>query len=333
MAALLDGQITTEFRVRDVSRTFTLARAEENSFTSLVPKGPRPKSTLYEWPFKTRFAPSDNSVADAQDVDSSEVVNNEANKFMIQGRTQKGRVVIGVDDVAEELGTEYAVDKSLVADNVLDGIILARENFEVTCLKNGDSSPYTSTPSVVHRKMRGMTSFIRSANPGSPDLPIPAGALTPAGNIKAGLAVTAVTEEHFLDIIESISTTCRSSKHLHVFASPGLRRKISRWTKTQPEVAGEVPVRQWNNDPKSKEIMLTVERISCDFGKFFLHTHFALPAGVHALVVDLSMVKIRPVRNPSVRPLEYRGGAHLRMIEYINGLEVCNPQAHGKITT
>jgi hypothetical protein len=333
MAALLDGAISADFRIRDVSRTFTLARAEENPFTTLVAKGPKPKSSLYEWPFKTRFAPSDNSVADAQDVETSEIINNEGNKFMLQGRTQKGRVVIGVDDVAEELGNEYALEKSLVADNVLDAIILARENTEFTNLKNGDSSPYTSTPSVVHRKMRGITSFIRSANPGSPDLPVPSGALTPAGNIKAGLAVTAVTEEHFLDVIESISTTCRQSKSLHVYASPGLRRKISRWTKTQPEVAGEVPVRQFNHDVKTKEIMLTVERISCDFGKFFLHTHFSLPAGVHALIIDMSMVKMRPVRVPSMRPLEYRGGAHLRMIEYINGLEVCNPQAHGKITT
>ena len=331
MSALLDNDLDPKQRVRDVSTSFTYARMEEAPVSTMSKKGATPKSTLYEWRFKRRHAPSDNAIPENQDVQAGEIVNNESNKAMLQGRTQKSRVVIGVDDVAEELGEEN-IPGGLLADNVKDGIILAKENLEVTILKNDNSQSYVDANNP--RKLRGTTYWIRSANPADGDLPIPAMALTPAAQIVSGKATAAnVTEENLLDILQSIATTCRSVKNLHVFATPALRRQISAWLKFVPESAGNVLVRRFNSNVSDKEIAMTVERIKCDFGVFFLHTHFSLPAGVHALLLDMDMISLRPVRAPQVRPLEYRGGAHLRMIEYINGLEVSNPQSHGKITT
>jgi hypothetical protein len=123
------------------------------------------------------------------------------------------------------------------------------------------------------------------------------------------------------------------TKSLHVFATPAMRRRISSFLKFTPESAGNVLVRRFNNDASSKELNMTVERITCDFGKFFLHTHYTLPSGVHALCLDMEGLELRPVRPPGVRALEYRGGAHKRIIEYITALQVDNPQAHGKVTT
>lgn len=332
MAGLLDKDIDPRFRIRDVSQTFTLARAEENPVTSLAKKGNKPKSTLYEWPFKVRHAPSDNAVPDGLDLQDSELVNNEANKAMIQGRTQKGRVAVGVSDMAEELGNEYATSGGLLADNVADGIVLARENMEVTVLKNSNSQSHIDNSNPM--KLRGMTYFIRTSNVTDADLPIPALALTPAGNILTGqAAATDVTEEELLNILQSIATTMRKMRSVHLFASPALRRQISGWMKFAPTQGSDLLVRRFNNDVKSKEITLTVERITCDFGTFHIHTHFSLPSGVHGLILDMEMLELRPLRNPGVRPLEYRGGSHKRMIEYIFGLECSNPQAHGKITT
>jgi pantothenate kinase type III len=73
--------------------------------------------------------------------------------------------------------------------------------------------------------------------------------------------------------------------------------------------------------------------IVCDFGKFYLHTHFSLPSGVHALIVDMDMVQIRPVRTPKLTKLEYRGGKHVEFFEQVFGTQVDNPRSHGKITT
>lgn len=335
MSALLDKEINPQLRRRDVSNTFTVTRAEETPVSSMIKKGPKPKSTLFEWPMKSRHTPSDNAVADGVEVASGEIMNNEANKKMIQGRVQKGRVAFGVSDMAEELGDEYAISGGLLADNRVDGLVLAKENLEVTCLKTGDSQAHIDDNNPM--KTRGICSFSRTANPADPDLPLPTIALAPSGNILTGQATAAaVTEEELLDILQSIATAVRQMKTVHVFATPAMRRQISGWLKFTPESSGNVLVRRFNNDVKgggATEITMTVDRITCDFGKFFLHTHFSLPSGVHAIIVDMALMQLRPVRTPKLTKLEYRGGKYTEFFEYIIGLQVDDPRSIGKITT
>lgn len=335
MPALLDKDLNPQLRRRDVSNTFTVTRAEETPVSSLIRKGPKPKSTLFEYPIKVRHTPSDNAVADGKDVEDGDVINNEANKKLIQARVQKGRVAFGVSDLAEELGDEYAVSGGLLADNRVDALVLAKENMETTLLKTGDSRAHIDNANPM--LTRGLCSFIRTANPANPDLPLPDIALCPAGNILTGQATAAaVTEEELLDVLQSIATAARAMKTVHVFASPAMRRQISSWLKFTPESAGNVLVRQFNNTVekgKPNELTITVDRITCDFGKFYLHTHFSLPAGVHAIVADMDMMELRPVRTPKLTKLEYRGGKHTEFFEYVVGLEVSNPRCFGKITT
>lgn len=335
MSALLDKEINPQLRRRDVGNTFTVTRAEETPVSSMIKKGPKPKSTLFEWPMKSRHTPSDNAVADGVEVASGEIMNNEANKKMIQGRVQKGRVAFGVSDMAEELGDEYAISGGLLADNRVDGLVLAKENLEVTCLKTGDSQAHIDDNNPM--KTRGICSFSRTANPADPDLPLPTIALAPSGNILTGQATAAaVTEEELLDILQSIATAVRQMKTVHVFATPAMRRQISGWLKFTPESSGNVLVRRFNNDVKgggATEITMTVDRITCDFGKFFLHTHFSLPSGVHAIIVDMALMQLRPVRTPKLTKLEYRGGKYTEFFEYIIGLQVDDPRSIGKITT
>jgi hypothetical protein len=330
MPQLLDNEISSSFRIRDVSNSFALARAEENPFSSMIARGAKPKSSLYEFPWKRRHSPTDNAIADGVDVAEAEVINNESNKYMLQARVQKGRVVVGVSDMAEELGNEYAVNAGLLADNVADGLVLARENLEVTLLKNADSAPYTST--VLPMKLRGMTSWIRTANPGTPDLPIPTEALVPAASALVVASAANITEDNIRSVMQSIASTCRRSGSWDVFVSPDFKAVISGWSRTGPVTATSAALRRFNFDGKDSTIKLDIQTYESDFGKLRIHTHFSLPTGVHALIVDMSAVKLRPVRPPTLKALEYRGGGHRRMIEYIYGLEVSNPQAHGKIT-
>lgn len=331
MAALLDNAIDPKGRIRDVSNTFIMLRVEECPVTGMAKKGPKPKSTLYEWRVKGKFTPSDSAIAEGVDVQDSEIINNESLKYVVQGRTQKGRVVIGVDDVAEELGDEYAVNGGLVADNLMDGLIMARENMELSILKNSNSAPYIDGSNP--RKLRGLTYWARTSNAASADLPIPTAVLSPSGNIVSGKAVaTDVTEENFITILQSIATASRRMHNLHVFATPALRARISSLTKFTPAQSTDLLTRRFNQTDL-KAITMTVERMECDFGKFYLHTHFSLPSGVHALLLDMDMVQLRMTRNPSASKLPYLGGVRKTMIEYILGLECSNPQAIGKITT
>lgn len=330
MPDLIDNTISSTFRIRDVSNSFALARAEENPLSSMVPRGPKPKSSLYEFPFKQRHTPSDNAISDGVDVADAEVINNESNKHMLQGRVQKSRVVVGVSDMAEELGEEYAVSGGLLADNVSDGLVLARENLEFTLLKDTDSQPYSST--TVPMRMRGLPHWIR--NTAQAELPVPSAARTPAENLSLSKATAAaVTEDNVRAIMQSIATTARRTGNWDVFVSPAFKAVISAWSRTGEVSATTAPLRRFNANAKDSTMTLNIQVYESDFGKLRLHVHYSLPATVHALIVDMTQVKLRPVRPPTLKPLEYRGGGHRRMIEYIYGLEVSNPQAHGRITS
>jgi hypothetical protein len=303
MAATFDRDISGLLRVRDVSRSFTVARAVENPVSTMMKKGEKPKSSLYEWLFRKPHTPADTAVADGQDVTSGDVINNQGNKFMLQGRIQKGWVPYGVGDIAQELVEEYGV-KNLLADNAEDAMNLARENLELMVLKNGDSQPETGNTSNTASKLRGLTNWIRSSNPNGGDLIVNTNALTPAANIVTGkAAATDIVETDFRGVMKSIATTSRRSNHTwDVMLTADAKEVFTDFTRTQT-VTGDtqVPLRRFNRDQKDSTIGMNVLFYESDHGKLRLHTHYSLPTGVHALILDMTHLKLRPVRAPRRR--------------------------------
>jgi hypothetical protein len=333
---LLDTDISAVQRVRDVGNVFTLARAVENPFSTMVRKGPKPRSTLFEEPFKARRTPEDSAIADGVDVADSELSNNEANKCMLQGRLQKGRVAIAISDLADEFGDEYAAS-NLKADNLSDAIIQARENLEVTCLKTSDSQPYggTSTPA----KTRGLGSWIRSANPGgTPDLPINALALTPSTNIDDGnSAATDISDVGFNTVMQSIATAARMKGDWDVFVHPDLQAVIDQWSRHQSTAATSsthnVPLRQFTTGMADGTVTMEIRQFVTSQGRLRFHCHYSLPTGVWAYIVKMDSVQLRPGYSPRTRELPYLGGGYKTIVEYVYGLMANNPRAIGKFTT
>ena len=336
MAILTDGDIAAVQRTRDVANSFTMARAIFTPFKTMVRKGPKPRSTLFESPFKQRITPTDSAIADGVDVQDSEIINNEANKCMLQGRLQKGRVAIGISDLADEFGDEFAAS-NLRADNLRDAVIAAGENLEVTLLKTGDSQAYggSGTPA----KTRGFGSWIRSANAGgTPDLPINALALTPAANILSGVSdVTTLTDLDLNNIMHSISLAARQTGTWDVYCSPDFTKVLDQLTRSGVAVTSgsnqTVPLRRFNNDMADGTIQMMVRTYLTTAGTMRFHLHFSLPTGVHAYIVNHDYVTVRPGYAPRTRDIPYLGGSYKTLVEYVYGQMVDNPRAHGKITT
>lgn len=320
-----------------MARSFTVARAAETPFSTMAKKGPKPKSTLYEWPFRQRLTPADVFIGDGQDVAAGDITNNEANKVMLQGRVQKGWVVYGVGDIAQEFVHEFGGIDDLRADNAADAMVQAKENLEVSCLKNSDSRAGTGSTTATALKMRGMAAWIASV--AQSDLPVPALALTPAANIVSGKATaSAITEDDFRGIMQSIAATSRrSGRAWDAFLSPGAKTVFSNFTRVATvgpiSADHQVPVRSFQANQADSKMVLNVLIYESDFGRLRLHTHFSLPTGVHALICDMDNVTLRPGRTPRSTDLPYNGGSYVSVIDYVYGLQVDNPQAHGKITT
>ena len=351
MSTLLDSDISAVQRIRDVSNVFTMARAVENPYSTMVPKGAKPRSTLFEQPFKQRITPVDSAVPDGVDVQTGELSNNEANKCMVQGRLQKGRVAISISDLADEFGEEYAAT-NLMADNMTDAIIAARENLEVTCLKGtasgnaGDSQAYGGAYippggifSVGPAMTRGIGSWIRSANPaGTPDLPINALALTPSGNIQTGVAsASTLTDLDLNTIMQSIATAARMKGTWDVFCSPAMTAVVDALTRagqiTTVSGNSNVPLRRFNNDMANGTITMEVRQFVTSFGKMRFHTHYSLPDNIHCYIVQMEAVVLRPGYAPRTRDIPYLGGGYKKIVEYVYGHMTTNPRSHGMITT
>lgn len=336
MSSLNLPGVNAGLKIRDVSKAFLYARKEECSFFTMAPKGAAPESDLFEHLWKKRFTPSDLAVVDGVDVTDSDLTNNEGNKYYIQRRVQKGRVAIGVGDIANQVVREYGIPSNLLADNLMDGIVLARESIELTCLKDGDSQPDDGT---LPNKTRGMASDIRSANPGgSPDLPLPTAALTPAASIVSGITditdVTQFNEAVFRAIMTSIAKTGYKKGSWDVFCTPDTMNALTAFfTQAASNSTTPVTLRRFVTDAEDQaDIVFEVMSYRTPSGVVRFHQHYLLPSGVFALIVDMSMVKIRTKLAPITYDLPYLGGKRKKIIEYIFGLQDDNPQAHGKIT-
>jgi hypothetical protein len=94
-----------------------------------------------------------------------------------------------------------------------------------------------------------------------------------------------------------------------------------------------VPLRRFNKDMADATITMEVRFYQTSFGKLRFHLHFNLPAGVHALIVQMEQWSLRPGYPIRTAKLPYLGGGDKRIIEWLNGLDCKNPRANGKITT
>ncbi len=332
MAMLLDPDISSTQRVRDVSNLFTLTRAEFCPASTMMKKGPRPKSTLYERPYKRPFTPTNNAVLDGLDVTDADLTNNESNKFMLQGRLQKGRIAIGVSDMAMEFGTEYAA-VDLMADNMKDALQQARESVEIQVLDTQDSRAQGAGGATNAARMRGSASWLRIANPANPDLPIDAALLTPTASIISGVSdVTTLDDTDFNGIMQSIATTARLKGTWDVFVTPTLMAAIDAWTRLGEITATTVPLRRFNQDMDAGEVVMEVRFYQTTFGRMRFHVHYSLPTGVHALILNMDKTEIRPGYPVRTKELPYLGGGYKRILEWVMGLDA-DPLAGGKITT
>lgn len=333
MAQLLDYNASATFQKRDVSESFTLSRALEAPVSTMIKKGAKPKATLFEWPHRVPLTPSDVAIEDGTDLQAAEVVNNSANKAMIQGRTQLSRRGTGVGLIAQEAIVEYGEKgDDQLAQNREDMMNQSREDLEVTLLKNGDSvAAVSGTPG----KTRGLVNWIRSANPGSPDLAVPTQALCAAGQIVTGkAAATDVTEDNVRAIMKTIATAKRvRSQTWDCFLTPAMKEVFSNWTRTGDTTASTVPLRRFNAAADTNKITLNVKFYESDFGLIRLHPHFSLPSGVHAVFADFGSMQWRPLIRPTMGKIPFQGGGYKEFVYWAGGLQVDDPQCFGKITT
>jgi hypothetical protein len=304
--------------------------AEHTPILSRIKKGSKPRNTLVEYPFKSRFAATENAVVDGTDVVSGDLKNNSANKGMLSSRTQQLREAVGVTKRAQLAGVEYTT-ADLYADSLMDMMIKMKEDAELMIIR--DQNSVAGSDSVAE-KTRGLLNWIRTANPGANnDLPVPTAALCASGQIVASKAAASdVTEDDFRGVLQAIATLSRTAgRKVTAYLSPAMKTAFSNFTRTGSTASNTLPLRRFDQQPGKLSLNVTI--YDGDFGTVMLVPHFALPSGIHALLISEDEYCLRPLQNFQHTKLPFEGGSYKGFIDAFFALQVDNPQAFGKITT
>lgn len=309
---------------------WSLARAEECPFTSMLKKRAAEPQTVIEVPFKELPSPSDSAIPDGVDVDLADATNSEALKHMLVARWQKGRIVLQVGDLAEQ--TEDVVDtgKSRYAQEMATQMIALKESRELTFLKRGDSQ--AGVGSGTPMKTRGATGWIQNAAHG--DSVINAAARTPVGNLLLSKATAStVTEADITAMLQSIATVARAPQKLTGFVSPNMQNVFDGFALTGVQSTTSLPLRRFETEMPNKTIEVGIKFYKSSHGEIALMTHYSLPATEHGFFANMPYFEEHVVRAIRHKPLEDKGGGPRGFLDYISALVCTNPQRHGRIST
>ena len=335
MAELLDHQIGADFRVRDVSKTFTVVQARDYPFTAMAKKRPVPNSSLIEWPLKTFNAPQNSPLRDATDVQSGELQNNQSNKTMLKGRIQWARRAVKVGKIAQTLGNQYPEGGGKTnnyAENLADALVELKGDMEYICLGSQESDEQTGTSGTAYAT-RGLAGWcVASGGSFADTATAPAsGYRTAAGAIVDIETADLFTEANIRAMCKAVRDKRKRNGNWKLFCTSTLKQVFSDFTLTGTQSDTALPLRRFNQAGDAGKITLDVQIYVGDFGTVTLIVHDWLYTKIHGLMVDMEMASIGMAQNVQTAKLPNNGGGESGYCDTIFALCCDNPAAHGKV--
>jgi hypothetical protein len=310
-------------------------QSEATPYTSMVQKRERPKQVLHSWQVKSYPTTGHRGVIDGEDA--ADFTSNP--RKLIQMNGQKTWYKAGVSDFADE--AEIAgLSKGEMAEQVADALVAVNFQIEGRCLSSYDC---TDDDGTTHgNETRGAFSYI--SNTAQTLYPIHEDFRTPSASVYTG-AFASVTESAFGDLMGSSYDERKGPFTMHGFVGRELKKAMTDWTvRDATGSATTFPVRTFNQEAKSKELIRTIDRLVMDTGTVHLHlssylltnqdtgaaTTYSKKSGIF---VDLNMVGLAYTRLPRVVKLPYRGGGQkafvdaifLHMMDNVRGMAAVAP--------
>lgn len=306
----------------DLSDLIAVADAKATVFTSMVRKGAKPKSTLFEWQVDAYDSAKTDGVVDGKDVDSYE----DAAKYRkkLQGRVQKfwrtPRVATLAEKVSDVAGVASEFDNAKAKK-----LIEIKRDMETVLLSDADSQ---AEGGGLPYKTRGLGAWI--SNSAQTDLPVPTEYRTPSASIYNS-TVASFNEDSMSALLQSRYDQTGTSDQLVAIVGTDLKRQISNMTRYDVDKSGYGHVRMFENYTSEATIFNKVDIYDGDFGRLDILLSSFLPNTKRGYVIDMNMVELRPHTLPNFRELEDRGGGPNGLIEAIIGLALGNPLGQAKI--
>lgn len=328
-------KVTDSDRVReDVSDQITLLDDQKQCpFTDRLARGEHPGNPLFEWPVeKYSGSTSLGEVYDGQAVVASDLTNNAANRGMLQGRGMMQRHSIGVGTKVQRGTNKPGIKLGQAYDHELAiGMVELKRKVERAIV--GDQNSLSETAGSQGSKTRGLTSWLRTANPGSAnDLPVPSANLLPSAQVILQDAVGSITMKNLNDAMSKIfEATGRKRLTYYTPCSAAMKGRVTEFMTDAAPASGHYFPVQFNGEVAAHKVEFYVDVFVGDWGTMEFDPHNFLPTtannAVHFIACPLDLLKIRPFFGMEHEKLPKDGSGERGFVETYWGLQVSDPTA------
>jgi Family of unknown function (DUF5309) len=336
MAGLLE--ITQTGKREDFADVIAMVDYKSTPFTSQCPKGSEPANSIYDWQMDAYDDPVLGGIIDGKDVVDTDYVNPAARRAKAHGRIQKFRKAFMISDMAQNVSNVAGVGKNGEKPRAVKKVILElKRTLEATFCSDQDSQ--ADDGSTKAYLTRGVGRWITSV--AQTDLPCPPAFMTPATSIISKTTATTL-EDDVNAAMESIYQQTGQQKDFDLICGTALKKRFSSFAAWVPNGVSTVPLRTFQQDPTTKQIINTVDFWQGDFGsvKLILSLFLAKDAtggsaanimNGRGYLIDWEQFELRYNRMPSYHDNPDLGGGPRGYVDAICGLVVYNPLGLGKI--
>jgi hypothetical protein len=333
MAGLLE--INQTGKREDFADVIAMVDMKSTPFTSACPKGSEPANSIYDWQMDAYDDPVLGGIIDGKDVVDTDYVNPAARRSKAHGRIQKFRKAFMVSDLAQNVSDVAGIGKKGEQQRaVKKSIVELKRSMEATFCSDQDSQ--ADDGSTKAYLTRGVGRWI--SNTAQTDLPCPPAFMTPATSIVSKTTATTL-EDDVNAAMESAYQQTGQQKDYDLICGTALKKRFSSFAAWVPNGVSTVPLRQFQQDATTKQIINTVDFWQGDFGsvKLILSLFLAKDSGVanimngRGYLIDWEQFELRYNRMPAYKENPDLGGGPRGYVDSICGLVVYNPLGLCKI--
>lgn len=312
---------------QEISDEVFNAEADQTPFSSMVKKDPKPAQKLSTYQVEKYRRDGIDGVMDGADVSTY----SHQGRVLLTAVAQKLRAPWFVSDFADV--TDVAgLPQGEKGKQKAAAAIALKFAIEGRCLSEEECS--TDDGGSTPNETRGAFKWIQNGEQAT--YPVNS-SYRPSANSIYSSTLAALNETVFEGLLQSAFKERRGRLSIDQFTGIELKEKMGNWTARDPEAsASNYPVRTFNQDAKSRQIIKVVDVLEFSAGTVRIHlstflrlahANSADAAGTHksAIGLDMSMWALAFNRRPRMVELPDLGGGPRGFSDCIGTLKCFNP--------
>jgi hypothetical protein len=248
----------------DWAQFITLADEHTKPLLSLIPKGKKPVSRLYNYQAEVYATPAKSNMPEGKDWDTFKSAGQ--NRVELQARVERFDETAAVSVMAEELGNAAGIDSELAHEIVKKTEEMARC---IEC-KLGSDDPAYVDDGVTQDRTQGMGLWIQSGTT-SQVYATPAAVRPDAGQIYTGTKAN-LFENAVRDVLQAQWTKTGGTGTHQLVVGSELKERFSNFTLYIPsDVSTQTTSLVTNRNMNDRSLQRIVDRYNSEFGSYELH--------------------------------------------------------------